>query len=348
MSLSHDKKYAFSSDNYSGACPEALAALEQANQGYALSYGSDPWTERAAEALRQFFETDCEIFFVFNGTASNSLALSHLCRSYHSIVCSSVAHIETDECGAPEFFTSGTKILTTPAVNGKISVAEIEKVVRARDDIHYPKPRVISLTQSTECGTVYTVEELREIHETALRHNLRIHMDGARFANALAHLQVAPKNITWKVGVDVLCLGSTKNGAPVGDVVVFFNKKLAEEFDYRCKQAGQLASKMRFLAAPLLGMLESGALLGNARHANAMASLIEKALVEFPEVRIIYPVEGNAVFADLPVAVAEGLLARGWHVYNFIGGAYRFMCSWDTRQDDIDALLSDLRQLLRP
>lgn len=337
--------YAFTSDNYSGICPAALAAMNAANSGYACSYGNDNITARAADAVRSMFETDCEVFFVFNGTAANSLALSHLCRPYHSVVCSACAHIETDECGAPEFFTGGTKILLAGADNGKIVPAEIERLVRARTDIHYPKPKVISLTQSTECGTVYSVEELRAIHEIALRHRMRVHMDGARFANAVASLGVSPKEITWKVGVDVLCLGCTKNGSPVGDAVVFFDAGLAKEFDYRCKQAGQLASKMRYLTAPLVGMLGSGVWLRNAEHANAMAARVAALLAQYPQIRPVFPVEANAVFVEMPEPFAQGLAARGWHIYNFIGGAHRFMCSWQTAPEDIEALAKDLREL---
>ena len=335
----------FASDNYAGICPEAWAMLEQANRGHVVSYGDDPWTARAADAIRAIFETPCEVFFTFNGTAANSLALAHLCRSYHSVICQSRAHIETDECGAPEFFTGGTKLLHVGGENGKLDLAAVEAVVTARDDIHYPKPKVLSLTQGTECGTVYTVEELRAVHEVALRHRLLVHMDGARFANAVASLGVAPKEITWKVGVDVLCFGSTKNGAPVGEAVVFFDRELAAEFDYRCKQAGQLASKMRFLAAPLVGLLEDGAWLRNARNANARAAEIAAAFATIPGVRPAFPVEANAVFLHMPKTLAAGLEARGWHFYDFIGGAFRLMCSWDTTAEDVAALVRDAREV---
>ncbi len=244
------KRRHFASDNYAGVCPEAWAEMAKANLGHVRGYGDDEWTAKAADLIRDIFETKCEVFFVFNGTAANSLSLASLCQSYHSILCHELAHVEADECGAPEFFSNGTKVLLLPGENGKIHPAAIEKMVKRRTDIHYPKPRAVSVTQATELGTVYSVEELKAIWGTCKKLGLHIHMDGARFANAVASLGVAPKEITWQAGVDVLCFGGTKNGTAVGDAVVFFNPMLAKEFDFRCKQAGQLASKMRFLSMP--------------------------------------------------------------------------------------------------
>ena len=254
-----DGRRQFASDNYSGICPEVWEALAAANRGHTPSYGEDPWTRRACNLVRDLFETDCEVFFVFNGTAANSLALASLCQSYHSILCHELAHVETDECGAPEFFSHGTKVLLVPGAGGKVDLDAVRHQVERRADIHYPKPHVLSLTQATEVGTVYSPAEVRAAGRLARRLGLRLHMDGARFANAVAELNVAPKALTWQAGVDVLCLGGTKNGGLVGEAVVFFNRALAAEFDYRCKQAGQLAPKMRFLAAPWVGALQDGA-----------------------------------------------------------------------------------------
>ena len=320
----------FASDNYAGLCPEAFAVLAEANHGHAPGYGEDPWTARAADLLRALFQTDCEVYFVFNGTAANSLALASLCQSYHSVLCSDVAHIETDECGAPEFFSNGTKLLPLPAHHGKIAPASIERAVTRRTDIHYPKPRVLSITQATELGTVYTPDEIRVLSALARKHHLRLHMDGARFANAVASLDVSPSELTWKSGVDVLSFGATKNGSAVGEAVVFFDRALAAEFDYRCKQAGQLASKMRFLAAPWIGLLENGAWLRHARHANEMAALLEVGLVSLGY-SLLVPRQANAVFVEFPVAVSAHLRECGWRFYNFIGsGGARLMCAWDT------------------
>ena len=336
----------FASDNYAGICPEAWDAMAEVNQGFANAYGNDPWTERACNLLREFFETDCEVFFVFNGTAANSLSLASLCQSYHSIICHELAHIETDECGAIEFFSNGTKVLLVPGQNGKVDLGDVERTVTRRADIHYPKPRVLSLTQATEVGTVYSVEEMAAVGDTARRLNLHLHVDGARFANALAFLQIPAKELTWKAGVDVLTFGGTKNGMAMGEAVIFFNRDLAREFDYRCKQAGQLASKMRFLAAPWIGMLRDGALLRHADHANCSARNLAERLQEIPGIDIMHPVQANAVFVQMPEALIDALHRKGWSFYTFIGSGHaRFMCSWETTAQDIDRLVADIREL---
>lgn len=337
----------FASDNYSGICPEAWDAMARANHGHAPAYGDDEWTARAADLLRDVFEVDCEVFFAFNGTAANALALSAMCQSYHSILCHELAHAETDECGAPEFFSNGSKILIVPGEDGRIRPDAVSHMVQRRCDIHYPKPKVLSLTQATELGTVYSVDDLQALFEAARRHELRVHMDGARFANAVATLGVAPKEITWKVGVDVLCFGGTKNGMAVGEAILFFKKELAHEFAYRCKQAGQLASKMRFLAAPWVGMLESDAWLRNATQANRMAEQLEARLSEIFGVEFLSRRQANSVFVRLRPEVAAGLRERGWRFYTFIGaGGARFMCSWDTAENDVAALVNDVRDLM--
>ena len=339
----------FASDNYSGICPEAWTAMAEANCGHEVSYGNDTWTQKAADLVREIFETDCEVFFVFNGTAANSLSLAALCQSYHSVLCHELAHIETAECGAPEFFANGGKILLLPGANGKILPAGVEHAVHRRSDLHYPKPRVVSLTQATEVGTLYSTTEAGALAETAHRLGLRVHMDGARFANAVASLGVAPKEITWQAGVDVLCFGGSKNGIALGEAVVFFNRELAAEFDYRCKQGGQLASKMRFLSAPWVGMLKDGAWLRHAAHGNAMAKRLEAGLRPLPGVQIGYPVESNAVFAKIPAAARAALNARGWQFYTSVitPDESRLMCSWDTTTEDVDLFVADLRGLLQ-
>ena len=336
----------FASDNTSGICPEGWAVLEKANAGFAPSYGNDPWTARASDQLRELFEIACEVFFTFNGTAANSLALAAMCQSYHSVICADVAHVETDECGAPEFFSNGSKLLVAPSVQGKVQPDSIHSLVTRRTDIHYPKPRVLSLTQSTECGTVYSLAELGALAETARRHQLHVHMDGARFFNALSTLKVAPKDVTWKVGIDALCLGGTKVGLGIGDVVVFFNKQLAEEFAYRCKQAGQLASKMRFMSAPWVGLLETAAWKKHADHANACAARLAAGMEKLG-LPLMFPCQSNGVFVKLAAIVAQKLRDRGWAFYTFIGhGGARFMCSWATTHADVDALLDDLKLCL--
>jgi threonine aldolase len=341
------KPQQFASDNYSGICPAAFEKMSAANQAHEQAYGNDRWTQQATDQLRHLFETNCDVYFVFNGTSANSLAVSALCRSYHSIICHELAHIDTDECGAPEFFSNGSKILTAPGTNGKLTADSIERVVTKRTDLHFPKPKVISLTQSTEVGTVYTRDELLEIRNIADKYDLRIHMDGARFANAIASLGVAPKTVTWQCGVDVLCFGGTKNGLAVGEAVIFFNRKLAQDFEYQCKQAGQLASKMRFLSAPWLGLLENNVWLHNASHSNRMAQLLAQEITTIPGVQLLFPVQANAVFAELPLPAIQALLARGWLFYTFIGqGGVRLMCSWDTTAESVLALAQDLRAVM--
>jgi threonine aldolase len=337
----------FASDNYAGLCPEAWRALEAANTGHAVSYGDDAWTAHAADLIREVFEMPCEVFFVFTGTAANSLALASLGQSYHSVLCHELAHVETDECGAPEFFSNGMKVLLVPGANGKMDPEGIEQMVTRRTDIHYPKPRAVSVTQATEVGTVYGIEELKAVWAKARQHGLRLHMDGARFGNAVASLACKPKEITWQAGVDVLCLGGVKNGMAVGEAVVFFNRDLAAEFDYRCKQAGQLCSKMRFMAAPWVGLLKDGAWLRHAAHANAMAALLHAALVSIPEIKVLFPRQANSVFAALPPWLIQALRTAGWKFYTFIGqGGCRFMCAWDTREDDVRTLVADIKNLL--
>ncbi|MDB5818355.1 MAG: ltaE [Rhizobacter sp.] len=345
----------FASDNYAGVCPEAMHWFMQANSsGHQPGYGEDIWTERSTDMLRELFQTDCDVYFVFNGTAANSLALASLCQSYHSVICTPMAHIETDECGGPEFFSNGSKLLTTEATSpsalrGKLTPDAIEQLVTRRNDIHYPKPKVVSITQSTELGTVYTVEEVRAIAAIAKRRHLTVHMDGARFANAVASLDVHPSEITWRAGVDVLCFGGTKNGLPIGEAVVFFDRALSQDFAYRVKQAGQLASKMRFISAPWVGMLEGDVWLRNARHANAMAQRLHRAIAGVPGVSILNPPEANAVFAVMPPAVVQALYAKGWKFYQFIaGGGCRLMCAWDTTEESVDSFAADLKQAADP
>ena len=337
------------SDNYSGICPEALDALLEANQDDAPAYGNDVWTQRVADRFRDLFETDCEVFFVFNGTAANSLSLSALCRSYHSVICHETAHIETDECGGPEFASNGSKLLLARGAQGKLDPADVERLITRRSDIHYPKPKVISITQATELGTIYDLDELRQLQKLAHQYELKIHMDGARFANALVELDLTPAQLSWQAGIDVLCLGGTKNGMAVGEAILFFDRELATDFAWRCKQAGQLASKMRFIAAPWLGLLETGAWLRNARHANAMATALEQRLRHIPGLQLLFPRQANSVFLELPPPVIQTLHARGWQFYTFIGvGGARLMCSWNTPHEVIDQFADDLQKALNP
>jgi threonine aldolase len=344
----HD--YTFASDNTAGLAPEALAALNAANASTVPSYGNDVWTQRAKESIRGVFETDCEVFFVYNGTAANALALSALCRSYQSVICHRYSHMDTDECGAPEFFTGGSKVIPIAAPNGKLLPADIERVVLQRTDVHFPKAGALSLTQSTEWGTVYTPDEIAALCVVAKKHRLAVQMDGARFANAAAALGVrgvSPADLTWRAGVDVLCFGGTKNGMCATEAVVFFNRELAREFDYRVKQGAQLESKLRFATAQWVGMLETGAWLRHAAQANAMAQKLGAALRRLPPLQLTAEPEANGVFVEMPRATVEALWARGWHFHRFIGEiGYRLMCSWATTPETVDRFVGELKTAL--
>ena len=340
----------FASDNWAGICPEAWAALAEANAGHAPSYGADAWTAEAVRLIREIFETECEVFFVFNGTSANSLAVAAMCAPFESVLCHEHSHLVNDECGAPGFFAHGTTLQPVGGALGKLQPAEVTAAALLRSDVHHPKAGALSLTQSTELGTVYAPEEIAALGETARALDLWLHLDGARFANAVASLGVAPKRITWEAGVDLLSLGGTKNGMPVGEALVFFDRELARDFAFRRKQGGQLSSKMRFLAAPWAGVLRDGAWLRHAASANARAAELERGLRALPGVAVRYAREANAVFATMPPALLDGLRARGWQFYTDVGpdGAARLMCSWDTTAEDVAAFLADAASLARP
>src|SRR5438093_1476853 len=336
------ERHEFASDNVAPICPEAWAALQEANLQYAPSYGEDRWTARVCDRIREIFETDRDVYFVFTGTAANALALAQLCNPFHSVICHRHSHIETDECGASEFFTGGSKLLLVGGADGKIDAGQVEALLTRPNDLHSHKPAAISIAQATEFGTVYRRDEIAAIVDLARAHQLSLHMDGARFANAIASLNCAPKAITWKVGVDVLCFGGTKNGATAGELVIFFDKKISREFDYRVKQAGHLGSKMRFLAAQWLGLLNRDAWLRNAQHANRAARGLATRLRMEAGIESVFPIDANAVFVAMDERLASGLHARGWRFYKFIEpDVYRLMCSWSTIGEQISGLLAD-------
>jgi threonine aldolase len=347
------ERYEFASDNTAAICPEAWKALNDANAGNAPSYGEDRWTAQVCDRIREIFEIDCDVYFVFNGTAANALSLAQLCQPFHSVICHEYAHIQTDECGAPEFFTKGSKLLLIEAsvgspqrvrpIEDKIDIGQVRAVVARQIDLHSHKPGAISIAQATEFGTVYTHAEIAAIAQFADAHNMFLHMDGARFSNAVASLRCAPKTITWEAGVDVLCFGGTKNGTAAGELVIFFQKNLSHEFDYRVKQAGQLGSKMRFLAAPWLGLLTDDVWLRNAEHANSAARQLADRLRTEANIEIVFPVDANAVFVRMNEQPVEHLRARGWHFYKFVEpDIYRLMCSWSTTEAAISDFMVDI------
>ena len=334
----------FASDNNAGICPEALQALVRANaEGHVTGYGDDPWTEKACARLRELFETECEVFFVFNGTAANALALAQLCQPYHAVIAHAFSHIEEDEAGAPALFSGGAKIVTADTPLAKLTPQAVEALAMKGRGVHHVKPRALSITQATELGTVYTAGEVGALCEVARRHGLEVHMDGARFANALAFLGGAPADVSWRAGVDILCLGGVKNGLGVGEAVLFFDRELAREFEWRVKQAGHLNSKMRLVTAPWLALIEGDVWLGNARHANAMAQRLVGRIGALEGVRLIAPVQSNGVFVELAPAVQARLREKGWRFYTFLGETgCRLMCAWDTMPETVDRFAADI------
>jgi threonine aldolase len=309
----------FASDNAYGAAPEILAALSLANEGAVSSYGDDEITARLRERVCEIFEQEVEVWPVVTGTAANALALATLVRQHGAIFCHSHAHIAVDECGAPEFFTHGAKLVPLEGENGKLAPETIAAALGHFQIgfVHHAQPAAISITQATELGTCYQPQEIAALAALARSQALKVHMDGARFANALVHLDCSPAELTWRAGVDVLSLGGTKNGALCAEAVIFFHPSEAGDFEYRRKKSGHLLSKMRFISAQLLAQLEGGLWLNMARRANGLARDMAGALGAIAGIEIVHPVEANAVFARIPVETGARLRAAGARFYDW-------------------------------
>lgn len=331
----------FSSDNAFGGSPEILAALSRANAGSAASYGADAITARLAGKLSDIFEREVAIFPVATGTAANSLALATLCPPHGGVVCHAESHIVTDECGAPEFFSGGARLIALETPDAKLTADAVRaKLAKFRGDVHQNLPSALSLTQSTELGTVYSCAQIAALSEIARGRNMRVHMDGARFANALVHLGCSPAEMTWKAGIDVLSFGATKNGALGAECVIFFNPAMAGDFAYRRKRAGHLFSKMRFLSAQLEAYLENDLWLSNARKANELARMLADGLAALPGVTLGHPAEANAVFAWLPRDMCAHLRKAGATFYDWEQGSdgrvlVRLVCAFATPEEDV-------------
>jgi threonine aldolase len=325
----------FASDNNAGVHAAVLRAIAQANQGHAVGYGNDVHTQSALGKFAQHFGRDIDVFMVFNGTAANCLSLQALTNSYHAVICAEAAHIYTDECGAPEKFT-GCKLIPVPTRGGKLTLESVGHAYHGIGDQHHVQPRVISITQATEVGTVYTPAEIKALARFAHQRAMFLHLDGARIANAAASLGQTLRQATRDLGVDVLSFGGTKNGAMGAEAVVFFDRKLSRNFLYLRKQGMQLASKMRFISAQFEALLADELWLRNAQHANRMARLLEKLLRQIPQVEIVYPVEANGVFARIPRPAMARLQKRYFfYVWNEEQSVVRWMCSFDTTEPDV-------------
>jgi len=325
----------FASDNNASVHPDILRAVAAVNQGHVVGYGDDPYTAAAVRNFKKHFGPDIEVFFVFNGTAANCLSLRPMTESYHAVICADGAHIYTDECGAPEKFT-GCKLIPISAPDGKLTVEAVGHAYHGIGDQHHVQPRVISVTQATELGTVYTPREIRDLARFAHQRNMFLHMDGARIANAAVSLGLTLREATRDLGVDVLSFGGTKNGAIGAEAVVFFDKKLARDFLYLRKQGMQLASKMRFISAQLDALLSNQLWRKNAEHSNRMAKLLEKEVRKIPQVKIVQKVEANGVFAKIPRhAIAKLQKHYFFYVWEEERSVVRWMCSFDTTEQDV-------------
>src|ERR1700680_4639302 len=325
----------FASDNNAGVHPEVLAAIAEANVGHTVGYGDDAFTASAIRKFKQHFGAGIEVFFVFNGTAANCLSLKALTESYHAVICGEAAHINVDECGAPETFT-GCKLIPIPTSDGKLTVDAVSHVYHGIGDQHHVQPRVISITQATEVGTVYKPREIEALAQFAHDRNMFLHMDGARMANAAVSLGLSLRQAPRDLGVDVLSFGGTKNGLMGADAVIFFDKKLSRNFLYLRKQGMQLASKMRFIAVQFEVLLSNELWLKSARHANQMARMLKRELRKIPRVKVLYPVEANGVFAQVPrAAIAKLKKQYFFYVWDEKQSIVRWMCSFDTTEEDV-------------
>lgn len=337
----------FASDNNAGMSPEALKGFLEANQNHVPAYGEDIFTMASKVVIKEWLESDGEVFFVTGGTPANCLFIAASIRSYQSVICHEYAHIQNDECHAPAFFNSGVQLRLLGGKEGKIQPAELEPVFSASHGVHGTLPGLVSITQCTEAGTCYTLKEIKAIADEAHRLNLFVHMDGARFSNALLSLGVTPAEMSWKCGIDLLSLGGIKNGLAFGEVLVCFNPKAADRLDYRIKQSGQLSSKMRFLSAPWNRYLKSGEWQRNARHANQMAQTLAMGISAIDGINILFPVESNAVFCSMSDSQYQSMLDKEWQFYPFPQmHGFRLMCSWDTKEEDIRQFICDLKSLL--
>ena len=339
----------FCSDNVTGVSPEIMAAIVAANDGAAMSYGNDEYTQNLQAKFSELFETPVTVFPVATGSAANALALSVIAPPYGAIYCHAESHINVDECGAPEFYTGGAKLVTLTGNHGKIDAENLAKILNRAGAgfVHHVQPAGVSITQATEAGTIYNADEISQIAEVTHAHNLQLHMDGARFANAVASLGCSPADITWRTGVDVLSFGATKNGAMAAEAVVFFNQNLVQDFQYRRKRSGHLFSKMRFLSAQLEAYIKDNLWIINATKANEMAAKLVQGVAGVPGVKLSYPVEANEIFIELPEPVIKALLSEGFEFYRWdseAGNLVRLVTAFNTHEKDVIAFIETVKK----
>jgi threonine aldolase len=339
-------KKGFASDNYSGVHPEVMEALVRANQLHAPSYGADPFTQDAIHRFRSIFGQETDIHFVYNGTGANVLGLKAITRSFNSILCSELAHINVDESTAPELFT-GCKLVPLPHRNGKLTPELVEARIQRIGDQHHPQAKVISISQSTEYGTVYSIDEIKALSSLAKKNQMFLHMDGSRISNAAVSLNKEFRQFTKDAGVDVLSFGGTKNGLMFGEAVVFFNPDSFAHFPYLRKQGMQLHSKMRFIAAQFNALLDNELWRRNAQHANAMARRLADGLKAIDAITITHPVDANGIFAMFPPAIISKMQEEyPFYVWNEKLSEVRLMCSFDTTEAEVDGFVSKVKDLL--
>ena len=336
----------FASDNVVGACPEVLDAIISANDGIASPYGNDEWSKNLQNKFSEIFEKEIIVYPTVSGTAANALALSALTPVFGNIYCHKLSHINTDECGAPEFYTGGAKLVTLKGVNGKITSEELSKNIGGVGIVHHTQPSVVSITQLCETGEAYQLDEISAISEIAHKNNLKMHMDGARFANALVSLDATPAEMTWKSGIDVLSFGATKNGCIAAEAIIFFKPELVGNLPFLMKRSGHLLSKMRFVSAQLEAYISNDVWLRNAKHANKMGKKLSEGLNSKSNIELAYPTYANEVFAKLPRAIIEHLNSEGYKMNEEeLGGkAVRLVTAWNTKESDVDQLLETISQ----
>ena len=336
----------FASDNVVGACPEVLDAILKANEGDSTPYGNDQISTDLQKKFSDLFEKEVIVFPTASGTAANALALSTITPSFGNIYCHKLSHINTDECGAPEFYTGGGKLITLNGIKGKITADELGQAICGKGIVHHTQPSSVSITQVCETGEVYQLDEIKKISEVTHKHNLNMHMDGARFANALVSLDVTPAEMTWKSGIDVLSFGATKNGCLAAEAIIFFKKELVGDIAFLMKRAGHLLSKMRFVSAQLDAYITNDVWLRNAKHANKMGKKLSDGLSKHSDIELAYPTEANEVFAKFPRNMIEHLNSKGYKMNEeeLDGKAVRLVAAWNTQDIDVDQLLETLKK----